>query len=565
MFQLRNIRTNNPFTQMGVMFQNGQRQVRYWLGMPEQPRESKERGGKPKTTFRDWYDSLPWRRGKSWRREKVSLTAQFSQIHLVNQQTQIPTVVHIGTMIGRSASDVIVESTSHRPVRLRFAQIDPEQFKAPMRLTYLAGEAKLTVDGVEVERETTIKERAAIQIDDQSYECQLYAWDKRAIVTRVDAGWATIRGKRADNEDAIGIYQHSKAYLFAVADGVGSGQYGQLISEFAIQYLLASFDKNIRYTLPWHDILKKAFNYINAEVRYFGRRSPNVEGSTLTAVVIKDWEAYVTHVGDTRLYLWHDGEMRQLTTDHTEKRPVIERDTRYAAEMDAAPKTQDVLLKAIGKQDGIAPDAFTVSLQPGDRLLLCSDGLTKCLSLDEIRHTLTTVRSTRAADELMKQANERHPDDNVSAVTLEVLREPYVKDLWEAYNSERVYAGYSRMWSLRLKKPRENYTVHPAIKQPNFYARLALILSLLLIIPAFNWYRTAVLGMVDVPTATSTATPTADPVIEMEMTQQIISPTPFVPTATATATATPLPTITATPTLTLTPTPIPPTSTLRVG
>jgi PPM family protein phosphatase len=396
-YGLRSLTRFNPLRTLRNSFYGVESQIRSILRLPNQASSSR----RPSLSA----DVPREQRTNRWRarsRARVSQRAQYSQIHLIKQSNNERTVVHIGTIIGRSSSQIILNQPDHRPVQLRFSQVDPQQYKAPMLLAYVAGEATLQVNGTEVEHEAPLTDNAVIQVDDEQYVCQLYAWDKAPIVTRVDAGWATDVGPtREENEDAIGIYQYPDSYLFAIADGVGKGEYGAQVSEFAIRYLLAVFHENAKYHLNWHDILAKAYKYINAEVRHFARHSPSSEGTTLTAAVIKGMEAHVAHVGDSRLYHWHEGGLRQVTTDHIGQM-VVEQDTRVANEATEPPQTRSVLSKAIGKSDSIQPDIFTIPLQPGDRLLFCSDGVIGAIPVEELEQIFPTMRAGRLAGHLIQ-------------------------------------------------------------------------------------------------------------------------------------------------------------------
>ena len=484
---LYSVRSFRPFSGIKMFFQGVGSRIGYLTRLPGQLLGIKMPGAKipgvkggfhPREAVRDWWASLPGRGGAESRRVKAAKRAQFSQIHLVNLGDNNRTVLHIGTIIGRSQSDITLEHAAHQSVYLRFTQVDPAEHGAPMLLTYMAGDIAVEVDGKAIEHDALIQKNSRVKIATQEYGCELYAWDKTPVVTRVDAGWATTVGPVRDiNEDAIGIYQDQKAYLFAIADGVGGGEDGDLLSEFAIQYLLAVFHKNVAYNLRWRDIFNKAFQYINAEARYFSRRSPYPAGTTLTAVVIKNFEAHVAHVGDSRLYLLHNGVMQQVTADHS-KRVEVELETRHANQASEPPPMRDVLMKAVGKSDSIEPDVFSITLQPGDRLLLCTDGLTNVVPLENIAHIVSTTRAEPGARQLIQLAVERKASDNVSAVLIDVMTDPYLEDIWNARGSERVYVGYDRSWRLKLKKPGEPVTEHPEARRAGC---AAIFVSVLLI------------------------------------------------------------------------------------
>jgi protein phosphatase len=565
-YGIRSLSRFNPLRTIRNSFYGVESQIRSILRLPASTRSSKMA-----SVSTDVPRAERTNRWRSRSRARVAQRAQYSQIHLIRQSTEERTIVHIGTIIGRSASEIILDQPGYRPVQLRFSQVDPQQHKAPMMLTYVAGEATVQLNDVELQQEAPLNDGAVIKVDDQAFECQLYAWDKQPIVTRVDAGWATDVGpERQENQDAIGLYQHESAYLFAVADGVGKGEYGAQVSEFAIRYLLAAFHQNVQYSLNWQDVLTKAYKYINAEVRHFARHSPTSEGTTLTAVVIKNMEATVAHVGDSRLYYAHDGVLRQMTTNHVEQRPV-EQETRVANEATEPPQMRDVLSKAIGKADTIQPDVFSISLQPEDRLLLCTDGITGIILDDELEQIFGTMRAGRLAGHLVQLAVERGVKDNVSAIAIDVLKDAYVEDAWVAENEERIYAGFSRSWPLRMKRPRELYTTYPVVSRTGCWVGIGIVMVIAILFFALRSGSQAVQsaqnGQGDstaaaIQQSVETLPPDASPSLIPTV---LTTPTPTEPpTGTFTPTFPPTATrIQPTPTPPVTATPIPATSTLR--
>lgn len=551
----------NPFRALRTSLYPVESQIRSILRLPSQAPTAKQPG--LSSEARREVRQSRWR---SRSRARVSQRAQYSQIHLIRQDTEERTVVHIGTIIGRSAAELFLDQPGQRPVQLRFSQVDPQEHKAPMVLTYVAGEASLQVNGVEIEHDSPLADNALICIDDHAYTCQLYAWDKEPIVTRVDAGWATDVGpKREENQDAIGIYQYPDAYLFAIADGVGQGEYGAQVSEFAIRYLLAAFHKNVKYRLKWDDILEKAFKYTNAEVRHFARHSPSSEGTTLTAVVIKGMEAHVAHVGDSRLYHWHEGTLQQLTTDHVGQ-VAVEQETRIANESTEPPQTHTVLSKAIGKSDSIKPDIFSVSLQPGDRLLLCTDGVTGVVPGEEMAQLFPTLRAGWLAGRLIQLAVERETKDNVSAISIDVLKDPFVEDAWLAENEPRIYAGFNRSWPMRMDRPHELRTSYPLTSRRGCWVTLAVIvvIAVLFFVLRSGGNGSASAQNLDIasPSASPSLIPTETPNASPTVSEPTVLPATSTPPAPPTAT---IVRVLPSPTAPLPPTPITPTSTLRAA
>jgi protein phosphatase len=471
-------------------------------------------------------DSLSYRNDPSVaKRVKVAETAQYSQIHLTNETTKARTVVHIGTAIGRSSSEVMVGTVGS--TRLRFTQIDPTNNAGHIGLTVVYTREKVLLDGVPVSGEVPMKDGAVISVGKQTYSTKLFAWDRTPIVIRVNAGWSTSTGMvRDNNEDAVGIYQHKRGYLFALADGVGGAEYGDQMSAFAIHYLLAVFNRNIPYELDFEAVLGRAYQNINAEMRNFVKRSAFSAGSTLTSVIIKDWEASIAHVGDTRLYHWRNDTLTQITRDHAHREEVVN-NTRHANETRTPPPMRDILEKAMGKSDLIQPDLLNIRLLPGDKLLLCTDGVTGVVTLDELGQMVANESPKTLADSLVRLANEKGTKDNASAVAIEVMREGYVEDIWRAHESDRVYAG-NRSRPLRLNKPEDHLETHHPERRGNW---LRLILALVVVIgiiwgiSALNARQQNIATALQTTTATPTATlvsPTDTPLPTVEM-----SPTPL--------------------------------------
>jgi PPM family protein phosphatase len=481
-FKLRTLRTGNPLSRSWFAIRNSMRHMGHYLRTPF------SYFGRLFSRFlglfgvkNDFLDGLGKKsspgtagaqagkkRGVKKKHRPQTHDAQFSQIHLIHQETQQRTVIHIGGTVGQSATDAVLGQDVHTPVNLRFSQVNPQTYKTHIVMTHLAGNIPLWVDGEPIKKRAPIHDETQIKIGHHRYLCELHAWDASSTTTQVDADWATNVGPvRSQNEDAIGIYQHPEAYLFAIADGVGGGEAGERVSEFAMRYLLTVFHKNIQFSsLRWRDIYRQAFNNINAEVRHFARRYSFTAGTTLTSVVIKEWDAHIAHVGDSRLYHWHAKNLRQITTDHCDEVEAVDPSFSTDDGQDYPYRKRDVLTKAIGKNDLMEPDLLTIRLQPGDKLLLCTDGVTDEVGEKELARLVGSMRAEQLAGHLVQLANDRGGKDNASAIAIDVLSHTYDTDNWVAESTERVYVGFSSFWSHRLKRPGELHT------SPSFAARI---------------------------------------------------------------------------------------------
>lgn len=468
--------------------------------------------------------------GQGRRYRGIPMRAQFSQIHLIEPLENVRHVLHIGTVVGQSASDIKLEHPKHKTIRIRFAQADPRQYQgAPMLLTYLSGDETLEVDGNFTQGSVPIRNFASLAVGGIDYQIELFAYDRLPEITRVDAGWATNPGPRTNNEDAVGIYQHKDAYMFVVADGVGSGDAADEISAFATQYMLSAFERNLKRFVPWPDTLHKAYAYINAEVRNFITKTPRgLGGTTLTTVVIKNWQAYVGHIGDSVLYLYRNYYLERITDDHGEDDQEVGYETAEKDGKTDQPVTRNMLGKAIGKANTIKPDVLNLQLQPGDCLLLCSDGVSDYIPRNHAdKAALVEKASTEAEKERIRQlpciidvlenmpqgtaakrlvtlAHEYGTGDNVSAIVVRVLDDAYERDSWTALPENRVYVNGYFAPVPRLKITRELQTFY---KLATSWGCLVILLSLCASASLFGFYRLYI-DPVPLPTSTPTAEPT---------------------------------------------------------
>jgi protein phosphatase len=146
-------------------------------------------------------------------------------------------------------------------------------------------------------------------------------------------------------------------------------------------------------------------------------------GTTLTAAQIEDDEAHLVHVGDSRAYLERAGSLRMLTEDHTLVNRMVKAGEISAAEADVHPH-RNVLLRALGTDPDVEVDEQDVGLLVGDRLLLCSDGLTSMVAEEQVQAILESEPSPQtAAERLVRAANRAGGIDNITVVVLDALED----------------------------------------------------------------------------------------------------------------------------------------------
>jgi serine/threonine protein phosphatase PrpC len=218
---------------------------------------------------------------------------------------------------------------------------------------------------------------------------------------------------RTNNEDAY----LAAPPLFAVADGMGGHQAGEVASAEAIETVATQAGRD-------RDSLVAAVHAANDAV--YARASANPAlagmGTTITAMVAGADSVQIVHVGDSRAYLLREGRLRRLTQDHT----VVDRLAREGKiapdEVDRHPQ-RSVLERALGVAPDVDVDVQLIDVHPGDRLLLCTDGLTSMLDDGEIRAVLLAERDPQTAvQQLVDGALEAGGKDNVTVLIVDIPR-----------------------------------------------------------------------------------------------------------------------------------------------
>jgi serine/threonine protein phosphatase PrpC len=229
---------------------------------------------------------------------------------------------------------------------------------------------------------------------------------------RVVVGVASDIGRvRERNEDSYLV----EPPLYAVADGMGGARGGDVASSLALDKMEEQFHEGKR---SLGDLIRSA-NRVVFE-RSISDRKVSGMGTTLTAATVDDSGAHLGHVGDSRAYLLRAGALRQLTDDHTLVNRMVKAGEITPEEAGAHPH-RNVLTRSIGTEPEVVVDEEDVPLIDGDRLLLCSDGLTGMVTEPQIQAILeTTPDPQEAADRLIKAANRAGGIDNITVVILDI-------------------------------------------------------------------------------------------------------------------------------------------------
>ena len=251
------------------------------------------------------------------------------------------------------------------------------------------------------------------------------AWGARSDIGRV----------RENNEDKFDFFLPddartlaAKGRLWAVADGMGGHNAGQIASEATLKTVIRGYFQAAGDDVP--AALKSALAQANALLTQAARQFPDRGGmgTTATVAVVKGDALTIAHVGDSRAYLLREGEaVRQITHDHSWVEEQVRRGGLSRAEAESSPY-RNVITRSVGMEGEMVVDTFRETLRAGDVVLLCSDGLTGYLDGPRLAPFLENARAnpSAAALALIDAANEAGGRDNITALILVVraIEEP---------------------------------------------------------------------------------------------------------------------------------------------
>ncbi|OLD47874.1 MAG: hypothetical protein AUI63_03630 [Gemmatimonadetes bacterium 13_1_40CM_2_60_3] len=224
-----------------------------------------------------------------------------------------------------------------------------------------------------------------------------------AVAARTDVGRI-----RKGNEDSLHASANAYRGLFIVADGMGGHAAGEVASEMAVEMVS-------------HEL--SDLNDLEAANAHRTERDKLGMGSTVSALLLSETKYLVGHVGDSRIYLVRDGQMRQLTKDHSLVQEQVDAGLLTPEQARRHPQS-NVITRCIGMADDIEPDVFDGDAKIGDAFLLASDGLTGMVDDRRIQQLLMSrAKPERIVDALIQEANVNGGNDNITAVVVRVLAE----------------------------------------------------------------------------------------------------------------------------------------------
>lgn len=246
-------------------------------------------------------------------------------------------------------------------------------------------------------------------------------------------GWALtdVGLKRDHNEDSF--LCNNALGLFAVADGMGGHLGGERASRMAVEILEREIGQNIDQGLiqirtdggdSIDTALKQAVTEATRAIWENSQSSPDHAGmgTTLSGILFHQDKATIVHVGDSRVYLYRNGGVRQLTEDHSWIAEQI-RAGLLSPDDAITSRFRNIITRSVGFEPTVQPDIMKLDVEAGDCFILCSDGMSNHMNPDEIGRVLASHFYAEAPRAFVDLANKRGGDDNITVIAIYISNE----------------------------------------------------------------------------------------------------------------------------------------------
>lgn len=230
-----------------------------------------------------------------------------------------------------------------------------------------------------------------------------------------------IKRKGKPNQDTIGVVLpglvNKKPPLLIVADGMGGFQEGQKASQITVDELSKAYKNPIQKS-DYTAILKKGVAQAHKKINQYVANHQNIVhiGTTIAAVVVDDHKLHLVNVGDSRIYLINEKEIKQISYDHSLVAEQVRHGIIKPEEADKHPHRNVLMLSISSKHEKIDPYASSLDYKAGDYVLICSDGLWGTVSESQIHDVVIELAPQKAADKLVQMANMNQGPDNISVI-----------------------------------------------------------------------------------------------------------------------------------------------------
>jgi len=230
-------------------------------------------------------------------------------------------------------------------------------------------------------------------------------------------GKSDIGQKRSNNQDSFIVAP--KLSLFAVADGMGGHSGGEVASAMAVKTLEKVFqESSSKKTIERR--LVEASHLANQVIYEHSHKEQALRGmgTTLTATAVEWPWLYVTQVGDSRCYLYREGELFQLTEDHSQYYELLR--AGMIQEIEDYGVQKNVITRSVGYERNVNVDLYARRMERGDRYLICSDGLTGMVTNEQIAQILQNFNPAQSVQNLVDLANLQGGEDNVTVIVFDI-------------------------------------------------------------------------------------------------------------------------------------------------
>jgi serine/threonine protein phosphatase PrpC len=363
---------------------------------------------------------------------------------------------------------------------------------------------------------------------------------------------------RTANEDAFGNWLTPNGHLFVVCDGMGGHIGGAIASQSAVATIYQTMAAQPYPSAPV--AIRHCLEQANKKLHTIIQGNPSLQGMGTTAVVvlIQGDTAFYGHIGDSRIYLYRDGSLRRLTKDHSFVQSLVDQGHITAEEAEKHPRKNEIY-RALGISEPIDPTVSqaAINLQPGDSLILCTDGVNGMIGDRAIATVLaeSNLSAQQQAEKLVQLADKAGGHDNATVQIIQPQQKPV---------AAAVPLSPSAAATTAAGFPEEPVVETPSTKKPILPIVGGVVLFAAVLLVVFSYFRDTnapKLGMEPTDTLTAVAPPVVDTPIAPEPTP-VATPvaTPPAKPAPAPATATDTTATAATPPATRTVTPAPTTS-----
>lgn len=238
------------------------------------------------------------------------------------------------------------------------------------------------------------------------------------------AGKTDVGCKRSNNEDSFAISQLEQGLLAIVADGMGGYHGGEVASELAVNCFVNEVQRQLSQDEVPQYALTGGGQVAHTAIRQHARNHPELGkmGTTLVSIFLRGHDLHVIHAGDSRCYVYDGKILQQVTRDHSVVQQMIDGGALQEEDAEKSPFRNVLTNSLAASQELVSFSYQRFPVQKDNRILLCSDGLTNTLSLQQISAIMTnqTTSVERCAEQLIEQSLAHEAQDNVTVIVVQV-------------------------------------------------------------------------------------------------------------------------------------------------